>query len=110
MGGPVFCNWQTYGILVGDLYKIICYTILKADSMESWLWIRTNRITASCLSIPRWPRRERAAVGKIVVFVRYNALDLNEFTLQIGGGVLGDCWLPHERGQAVAIFSLAPLL
>ncbi|OJA17353.1 hypothetical protein AZE42_13196 [Rhizopogon vesiculosus] len=30
--------------------------------------------------------------------------------LSIGGGVLGDCWLPHERGQAVAIFSLAPLL
>ncbi|OAX30876.1 MFS general substrate transporter, partial [Rhizopogon vinicolor AM-OR11-026] len=30
--------------------------------------------------------------------------------LSIGGGVLGDCWLPDERGRAVAIFSLAPLL
>jgi len=29
---------------------------------------------------------------------------------QIGGGVLGDCFLPEERGQAVAIYSLAPLL
>ncbi|KAG1724529.1 MFS polyamine transporter [Suillus lakei] len=30
--------------------------------------------------------------------------------LSIGGGVLGDCWRPHERGKAVAIYSLAPLL
>ncbi|CDO69456.1 hypothetical protein BN946_scf184817.g16 [Trametes cinnabarina] len=28
----------------------------------------------------------------------------------IGGGVLGDIWLPSQRGQAIAIFSLAPLL
>ncbi|OAX35714.1 MFS general substrate transporter [Rhizopogon vinicolor AM-OR11-026] len=30
--------------------------------------------------------------------------------MSIGGGVLGDCWRPDERGKAVAIFSLAPLL
>ncbi|KAF8124035.1 MFS polyamine transporter [Boletus edulis] len=30
--------------------------------------------------------------------------------LAIGGGVLGDCWHPEERGKAVALFSLAPLL
>ena len=30
--------------------------------------------------------------------------------LSIGGGVLGDCWRPEERGQAVALYSLAPLL
>ncbi|KAG9310436.1 MFS polyamine transporter [Chiua virens] len=30
--------------------------------------------------------------------------------LAIGGGVLGDCWLPEERGQAIAVYSLAPLL
>ncbi|KAG1852442.1 MFS polyamine transporter [Suillus subalutaceus] len=28
----------------------------------------------------------------------------------IGGGFLGDCWQPDERGKAVAIYSLAPLL
>ncbi|KAG2356048.1 hypothetical protein BDR07DRAFT_1301433 [Suillus spraguei] len=28
----------------------------------------------------------------------------------IGGGTLGDCWRPGERGKAVAIYSLAPLL
>ncbi|KAJ8585549.1 MFS general substrate transporter [Rhizopogon salebrosus TDB-379] len=30
--------------------------------------------------------------------------------MSIGGGVLGDCWRPDERGQAVAIYSLAPML
>ncbi|KAH9936238.1 MFS polyamine transporter [Fomitopsis serialis] len=30
--------------------------------------------------------------------------------LAIGGGVLGDCWKPHERGQAAALYSLAPVL
>ncbi|KAI0338723.1 MFS polyamine transporter [Trametopsis cervina] len=30
--------------------------------------------------------------------------------LSIGGGVLGDCWRPDERGKAVALYSLAPLL
>ncbi|KAF9221257.1 MFS general substrate transporter [Gyrodon lividus] len=30
--------------------------------------------------------------------------------LSIGGGVLGDCWRPEERGQAVALYSLAPLI
>lgn len=30
--------------------------------------------------------------------------------LSIGGGFLGDCWRPDERGKAVAIYSLAPLL
>ncbi|KAK0894926.1 hypothetical protein LTR02_012038 [Friedmanniomyces endolithicus] len=28
----------------------------------------------------------------------------------IGGGVLGDIWLPQERGKAMAMYSLAPLL
>ena len=78
--------------------------------MESRLWIYTYRITVSCLPIPCWPRRERAYVGEISRFVKYNALDLNTLALQIGGGVLGDCWRPDERGKAVAIFSLAPQL
>ncbi|PPQ78471.1 hypothetical protein CVT25_011866 [Psilocybe cyanescens] len=30
--------------------------------------------------------------------------------LAIGGGVLGDIWLPEERGKAIAVYSLAPLL
>ncbi|KAJ2916653.1 hypothetical protein MD484_g3756, partial [Candolleomyces efflorescens] len=30
--------------------------------------------------------------------------------LSIGGGVIGDVWHPEERGKAIAIYSLAPLL
>ncbi|KAF8900739.1 MFS polyamine transporter [Gymnopilus junonius] len=30
--------------------------------------------------------------------------------LSVGGGVLGDTWHPEERGRAIAIYSLAPLL
>ncbi|KAF9458414.1 MFS polyamine transporter [Collybia nuda] len=30
--------------------------------------------------------------------------------LSIGGGVLGDTWKPEERGKAMAIYSLAPVL
>ncbi|KAG1727551.1 MFS polyamine transporter [Suillus paluster] len=30
--------------------------------------------------------------------------------LSIGGGVLGDCWRPEERGRALALYSLAPML
>ncbi len=29
---------------------------------------------------------------------------------QIGGGVLADMWSAEERGKAIAIYSLAPLL
>ena len=28
----------------------------------------------------------------------------------IGGGVISDCWRPEERGRAISIYSLAPLL
>ena len=30
--------------------------------------------------------------------------------MAVGGGVLGNCWDPEERGKAVGIYSLAPLL
>lgn len=30
--------------------------------------------------------------------------------LSIGSGVLSDCWQPEERGRAIAIYSLAPLV
>ncbi|TDL13513.1 MFS polyamine transporter [Rickenella mellea] len=28
----------------------------------------------------------------------------------VGAGVLGDCWKPEERGQAIAVYSFAPIL
>ncbi|KAI4165240.1 MAG: hypothetical protein LQ342_001108 [Letrouitia transgressa] len=30
--------------------------------------------------------------------------------LAIGGGVMSDCWRPEQRGRAISIYSLAPLL
>ncbi|KAG0701996.1 major facilitator superfamily domain-containing protein [Suillus ampliporus] len=30
--------------------------------------------------------------------------------LSIGGAVIGDCWRPEERGRAIAIYSLAPMM
>ncbi|KAF2136055.1 uncharacterized protein K452DRAFT_303075 [Aplosporella prunicola CBS 121167] len=30
--------------------------------------------------------------------------------LSVGGGALSDCWAPEQRGKAVGIYSLAPLL
>lgn len=31
-------------------------------------------------------------------------------TLGVGGGVLSDVWLPHQRGRGVSVYSLAPVL
>ncbi|KAG1724539.1 major facilitator superfamily domain-containing protein [Suillus lakei] len=30
--------------------------------------------------------------------------------LSVGGGVLGDCWRPEERGRAFALYALAPMM
>ena len=30
--------------------------------------------------------------------------------LAVGGGLLGDCWRPEQRGRAISVYSLAPLL
>lgn len=47
--------------------------------------------------------------GQILAF-RFLAGLGGSAPLSIGGGVLGDCWRPEERGQAIALYSLAPLL
>jgi MFS family permease len=31
-------------------------------------------------------------------------------TLGVGGGVLSDVWLPHQRGRGIAVYTLAPVL
>lgn len=47
--------------------------------------------------------------GQLVAFRFLSGLG-GSAPLSIGGGVLGDCWRAEERGQAIAIYSLAPLL
>lgn len=47
--------------------------------------------------------------GQLIAF-RFLAGLGGSAPLAIGGGVIGDCWRTEERGQAIALYSLAPLL
>lgn len=47
--------------------------------------------------------------GQLIAF-RFLAGLGGSAPLAIGGGVLGDCFTPEQRGKSVAIYSLAPLL
>ncbi|KIM38559.1 hypothetical protein M413DRAFT_20020 [Hebeloma cylindrosporum] len=47
--------------------------------------------------------------GQLIAF-RFLAGLGGSAPLSVGGGVLGDVWHPEERGKAIAIYSLAPLL
>jgi len=48
-------------------------------------------------------------IGQIVAFRFLSGLG-GSASLGIGGGVLADLWLPQERGKAMALYSLMPLL
>ncbi|KAI5120744.1 hypothetical protein M0805_007818 [Coniferiporia weirii] len=47
--------------------------------------------------------------GELITF-RFLAGIGGSTPLAVGGAILGDCWHPEERGQAVTLYSLAPLL
>lgn len=47
--------------------------------------------------------------GQLIAFRFLSGLG-GSAPLAIGGGVLSDCWRPEERGKAISIYSLAPLL
>jgi MFS family permease len=72
--------------------------------------IRPEHRRAPCVPVSFRARRKCALGG---TFLPFSPLDENLiylFFAQIGGGVLGDIWDAEERGQALAIYSLAPLL
>lgn len=48
-------------------------------------------------------------LGMIIAFRFLSGLG-GSAPMGIGGGVLGDVWLPQERGKAMALYSLMPLL
>jgi len=48
-------------------------------------------------------------IGMIIAFRFLSGLG-GSAPMGIGGGVLGDIWLPQERGKAMAVYSLMPLL
>ncbi|KAI9835114.1 MAG: hypothetical protein M1838_005371 [Thelocarpon superellum] len=47
--------------------------------------------------------------GQLIAFRFLSGLG-GSAPLAIGGGVLSDCWLADQRGRAISIYSLAPLL
>lgn len=47
--------------------------------------------------------------GQLMVFRFFSGLG-GSAPLAIGGGVLSDCFLPEQRGRAISVYSLAPLL
>ncbi|KAM6494593.1 MFS polyamine transporter [Amanita muscaria] len=47
--------------------------------------------------------------GQLIAFRLLSGLG-GSAPLAIGGGALGDMWRPEERGKAISIYSLAPLL
>jgi multidrug resistance protein len=49
------------------------------------------------------------SIGALIAF-RFLAGLGGSAPMGIGGGVLGDIWLPQERGKAMALYSLMPLL
>ncbi|KAI7337565.1 MFS multidrug transporter [Hortaea werneckii] len=48
-------------------------------------------------------------IGEMIAFRFLSGLG-GSAPMGIGGGVLGDLWLPQERGKAMALYSLMPLL
>lgn len=47
--------------------------------------------------------------GELIAFRFLSGLG-GSAPLSVGGAVLGDCWRNEERGKAIALYSLAPLL
>lgn len=47
--------------------------------------------------------------GQLIAFRFLSGLG-GSAPLGIGGGILGDLWMPQERGKAMAVYSLMPLL
>lgn len=108
--GHAYCSSQTCGILV-------CASPKQAEGRALTCWqcgtwgAGSRRTRVKLLPSVFWP----ALVGAHrSLYASFSALQtthlLKKSSSQIGGGVLGDLWAPHERGQAIAVYSLAPLL
>ena len=78
-------------------------------SLEHRLRVCPKHRSIDCISISRWARWQRSFICRSSSFHILQSTIFNT-SLQIGGGVLGDCWRTEERGQAIALYSLAPLL
>lgn len=111
MVGHVFCSYPTRFTSVrpnGAISIRGVILILVRRSMESRMWVCT--IARATDHIPLSLRRGRkcgALGGSLFSTSLVYTLSLLR---QIGGGVLGDVWKAEQRGQAMAIYTLAPQL
>lgn len=83
------------------------YGILPADSQHPQPWSFVSDLSLVSADLHRWPYVLSFCSLYLVCFYRF--FWLRQFE-QIGGGLIADCWRAEERGRAIALFSLAPLL
>lgn len=92
---------------------------MHVRSMEHRMWVRPKYRPAPRLPLPRRAWRERTTLSAYIflssslptrLLISLSDITTPLYKSQIGGGVLGDVWRTEERGQAIALYSLAPLL
>jgi MFS family permease len=88
-----YCNWPIYGISVSFHSVVLSSQFSRVRYGSAW--------NLGCGFAQN--------TGQLIAFRFLSGLG-GSAPLSIGGGVLGDCFRPEERGKAIAVYSLAPLL
>ena len=100
----MLCNRSSF-FLSDD--KIVC-------SLESRMWVCDFAGSIYCISASCWVRWKCSVVRAFPLrdsLEHWTYLDLSHYEYtQIGGAVMGDLFNAEERGKALALYSLAPLL
>lgn len=74
------------------------------------MWLCSEHKPVDSFPIFGWFGRQCSALCMIIPLTFMQLLSDFSLFQQVGGGVLGDVWRAEERGKAIAIYSLAPLL
>ncbi|PPQ81816.1 hypothetical protein CVT25_013652 [Psilocybe cyanescens] len=102
---------QSFGITSNVLIAMTTSVFLLGFGPLSEIFGRTRVLQSSYLFYLAWNTGCGFSTSKTQLLVfRFLAGLGGAAPLSIGGGVLGDIWLPEERGKAIAVYSLAPLL
>jgi MFS family permease len=107
---PGICDWTPVSrALVRDIWSCNRPAIVKfvLPGLESGLWLCSNFGPADGFPVPEWTRWI-CSIGHWRC--KYTSLFLFVSNLTIWQGVLSDTFFPEERGRAISIYSLAPLL
>lgn len=81
---------------------------MRFQSLELWLRLCEKSRGADCISLPVGLGRECRAVR--MYKSPFQVIRYSHMLRKIGGGVLGDVWSSEQRGQAMTMYTLAPLL